>query len=179
MKKSTICTRNARTFFVRAVSVSIIDQLKLYDSFCLCLANVHLPYLLHLVFSFQLLGHAVSLRQRLHDQFHAVLCRFVNLGAILPYAHPDISAALLETVENRYFTKSLSLTRNPGRWRRFFRCSPWLAPAGRAAELCEAERGGVGIPAAVWFFGTAPPLRQCPVPGHCQLPPKGEPRDFF
>ena len=94
MKKSTICTRNARTFFVRAVSVSIIDQLKLYDSFCLCLANVHLPYLLHLVFSFQLLGHAVSLRQRLHDQFHAVLCRFVNLGAILPYAHPEMATGV-------------------------------------------------------------------------------------
>ena len=35
--------RKARTFFVRAVSVSIIYQLKLHDSFCLCLASAPLP----------------------------------------------------------------------------------------------------------------------------------------
>ena len=50
VKKSPDHTRTARTFFVRAVSVSIINQLKLYYSFRLCLASVHLPYPLHLVF---------------------------------------------------------------------------------------------------------------------------------
>ena len=40
---------NARTFFVRALSVSIINQFKPYNRFCLCLASVHLPYPFHLV----------------------------------------------------------------------------------------------------------------------------------
>ena len=74
----------------RAVSVSIINQFKLHDSFRLCLASVHLPYPSHLVFGFQFLGHAVSLRQLRHDQLHAVSCRFVNLSAILSYVHPAI-----------------------------------------------------------------------------------------
>ena len=36
----------------RAVSVSIINQFKLHDSFRLCLASVHLPYPFHLVSAF-------------------------------------------------------------------------------------------------------------------------------
>ena len=36
----------------RAVSVSIINQFKLHDSLCLCLASVHLPYPFHLVSAF-------------------------------------------------------------------------------------------------------------------------------
>ena len=43
---------------------------------------------------FQFLGHAVSLRQLRHDQLHAVSCRFVNLSAILSYAHPAIGRSL-------------------------------------------------------------------------------------
>ena len=35
--------RKARTFFVRAVSASIIDRFKFHDSFCLCLASALLP----------------------------------------------------------------------------------------------------------------------------------------
>ena len=85
----------ARTFFVRAISVSIIYQLKLHDSFCLCLASVHLPYPFHLVFSFQLFGHTVSLCQLRYDQLHAVSCRFINLGVILSYAHQPMPLLLL------------------------------------------------------------------------------------
>ena len=81
---------NARTLFVQALSVSVINQLKLHNLLCLGLASVHLPYPFHLVFGFQLFGHAVLLCQRPHDQLHAVLCRFVNLSAILSYIHPAI-----------------------------------------------------------------------------------------
>ena len=52
----------ARIYLARAGSVSIINPFKLHNSFCLCLASVHLPYPFHLVFGFQLFGHAVSLR---------------------------------------------------------------------------------------------------------------------
>ena len=45
--------------------------------------GVHLPHPFHLIIGFQLLGHAVLLCQLLHDQLHSVLCRFVNLGAML------------------------------------------------------------------------------------------------
>ena len=45
----------------RAVSVSIIYQFKLHDSFRLCLASVHLPHPFHLILGVQLFGHAVSL----------------------------------------------------------------------------------------------------------------------
>ncbi len=82
MKKSTVYTMTARTFFVRAVSVSIINQFKLHDSFCLCLASVHLPYPLHWVFCFQLLGHAVLLCRLRHDRFRAVSCDLFKPGAI-------------------------------------------------------------------------------------------------
>ena len=40
-----------------------------------------------LVFSFQLLCHAVLLCQLWHDQLHAVSCRFVDFGTMLSYAH--------------------------------------------------------------------------------------------
>ena len=36
--------RKARTFFVRAISASIIDRLKFHDSFCLFLAGAPLPH---------------------------------------------------------------------------------------------------------------------------------------
>ena len=67
---------------------SIINQFRFHNFLCLCLASVHLPHPFHLVFGFQFLGHAVSLRQLRHDQLHAVSCRFVNLSAILSYDHP-------------------------------------------------------------------------------------------
>ena len=78
----------------RAVSVSIINQFKLHDSFCLRLASVHLTHPFHLVLGFQLFGHAVSFRQIRHDQLHAVSC-FDNLGTILSYAHPLIAGGAL------------------------------------------------------------------------------------
>ena len=68
--------------------VSIINQFKLRNRFCLCVASVQQPYPFRLVFGFQLFSHAVSLRRLRHDQFHAASFRFVNLGAILSYAHP-------------------------------------------------------------------------------------------
>ena len=82
------------SIFVRAFSVSIINQLKFHNGFGLCLASVHLPYLFHLVISFQLLGHAVALFQLRHDQLHAVSCRFFNLGTILFYEHRTISMGI-------------------------------------------------------------------------------------
>ena len=104
-------SKTARTFFVRAVSVSIINQFKLYNRFCLCLASVHLPYPFHLVFGFQLFGHAVSLRQLRHDQLHAVSCRFVNLSAILSYVHPAIARAAFEYAKNNGKTRGSIVTK--------------------------------------------------------------------
>ena len=77
--------------FLPGLSRSIINQFRFHSFLCLCLASVHLPHPFHLVFGFQLLGHAVLLRQLRHDQLHAVSCRFVNLSAILSYVHPAIS----------------------------------------------------------------------------------------
>ena len=69
--------------FLPGLSRSIINQFRFHNFLCLRLASVHLPHPFHLVFSFQLLGHAVLLCQLRHDQLHAVSCRFVNLGAML------------------------------------------------------------------------------------------------
>ena len=41
----------------------IVNQFDFHNFLCLCLASVHLPHPFHLVFSFQLLGHAVLLCQ--------------------------------------------------------------------------------------------------------------------
>ena len=76
--------------FLPGLSRSIINQFRFHNLLCLCLASVHLPHPFHLIFSFQLLCHAVALRQLRHDQLHAVSCRFVNLSAILSYVHPAI-----------------------------------------------------------------------------------------
>ena len=76
--------------FLPGLPRSIINQFRFHNFLCLCLASVHLPHPFHLVFSFQLFGHAVLLCQLWHDQLHAVSCRFVNLGAILSYVHPAI-----------------------------------------------------------------------------------------
>ena len=81
--------------FLPGLPRSIINQLCFHNFLCLRLASVHLPHPFHLVFSFQLLGHAVLLCQLRHDQLHAVSCRFVNLGAILSYVHPAIWEVLL------------------------------------------------------------------------------------
>ena len=78
----------ARIYLARAGSVSIINPFKLHNSFCLCLASVHLPYPFHLVFGFQLFSHAVLLCQLWHDQLHAASCRFVDFGTMLSFAHP-------------------------------------------------------------------------------------------
>ena len=74
--------------FLPGLSHSIINQFRFHNFLCLCLASVHLPHPFHLVFGFQLFGHAVALHQLRHDQLHAISCRFVNLGAILSYLHP-------------------------------------------------------------------------------------------
>src|SRR5699024_9872974 len=68
--------------FLPGLPRSIINQLCFHNFLCLRLASVHLPHPFHLVFSFQLLGHAVLLCQLPHDQLHAVSCRFFNLGAM-------------------------------------------------------------------------------------------------
>ena len=49
--------------FLPGLSHSIINQFRFHNFLCLCLASVHLPHPFHLVFSFQLLGHAVLLCQ--------------------------------------------------------------------------------------------------------------------
>ena len=77
--------------FLPGLSHSIVNQFDFHNFLCLCLASVHLPHPLHLIFGFQLFGHAVSLRQLRHDQLHAVSCRFVNLSAILSYVHPAMA----------------------------------------------------------------------------------------
>ena len=78
--------------FLSGLSRSIINQFRFHNLLCLCLASVHLPYPFHLVFGFQLFGHAVSLRQLRHDQIHAVSCRFVDFSTILSYAHLPMNA---------------------------------------------------------------------------------------
>ena len=102
----------------RAVSVSIINQFKLHDSFCLRLASVHLTHPFHLVLGFQLFGHAVSFRQIRHDQLHAVSC-FDNLGTILSYAHPLIPAG-------SFYLLNLAM---PSRLCRLFLCSRSIVAA--------------------------------------------------
>ena len=74
--------------FLPGLSHSIINQFRFHSLLCLRLASVHLPHPFHLVFGFQLFGHAAALHQLRHDQLHAISCRFVNLGAILSYVHP-------------------------------------------------------------------------------------------
>ena len=49
--------------FLPGLSRSIINQFRFHNLLCLCLASVHLPHPFHLVFGFQLLGHAVLLCQ--------------------------------------------------------------------------------------------------------------------
>ena len=87
--------------FLPGLSRSIINQFRFHNLLCLCLASVHLPHPFHLVFSFQLLGHAVLLCQWPHDQRHAVSCRFVNLGAILSYVHPAMAGAFFFVAARR------------------------------------------------------------------------------
>ena len=86
--------------FLPGLSHSIINQFRFHNFLCLCLASVHLPHPFHLVFGFQLFGHAVALHQLRHDQLHAISCRFVNLGAILSYVHPAM-AVLFFAVERQ------------------------------------------------------------------------------
>ena len=81
--------------FLPGLPRSIVNQFRFHNLLCLCLASVHLPHPLHLIFGFQLFGHAVSLRQLRHDQLHAVSCRFVNLSAILSYVHPAMQGQYL------------------------------------------------------------------------------------
>ena len=49
--------------FLPGLPRSIINQFRFHNLLCLCLASVHLPHPFHLVFGFQLLGHAVLLCQ--------------------------------------------------------------------------------------------------------------------
>jgi len=49
--------------FLPGLPRSIINQLCFHNFLCLRLGSVHLPHPFHLVFSFQLLGHAVLLCQ--------------------------------------------------------------------------------------------------------------------
>ena len=81
--------------FLPGLPRSIINQFRFHNLLCLCLASVHLPHPFHLVFGFQLFGHAVALHQLRHDQLHAASCRFVNLSAILSYVHPAMPRCFL------------------------------------------------------------------------------------
>ena len=49
--------------FLPGLPRSIINQFRFHNLLCLCLASVYLPHPLHLVFGFQLFGHAVLLYQ--------------------------------------------------------------------------------------------------------------------
>lgn len=49
--------------FLPGLPRSIINQFRFHNFLCLCLASVHLPHPFHLVFGFQLFGHAVLLCQ--------------------------------------------------------------------------------------------------------------------
>ena len=49
--------------FLPGLPRSIINQFRFHNLLCLCLASVHLPHPFHLVFGFQLFGHAVLLCQ--------------------------------------------------------------------------------------------------------------------
>ena len=49
--------------FLSGLSRSIINQFRFHNLLRLRLASVHLPYPFHLVFGFQMLGHAVLLCQ--------------------------------------------------------------------------------------------------------------------
>ena len=82
--------------FLPGLPRSIVNQFRFHNLLCLCLASVHLPHPFHLVFGFQLFGHAVLLCQQPHDQLHAVLCRFVNLSAILSYVHPAMPGGFFD-----------------------------------------------------------------------------------
>ena len=77
--------------FLPGLPRSIVYQFRFHSVLCLCLASVHLPHPFHLIFGFQLFGHAVALHQLRHDQLHAISCRFVNLIAILSYVHPAMA----------------------------------------------------------------------------------------
>ena len=87
--------------FLPGLPRSIVNQFCFHNFLCLRLASVHLPHPFHLVFGFQLFGHAVSFRQLRHDQLHAVSCRFVNLSAILSYVHPAIPAGAFFCMRSR------------------------------------------------------------------------------
>ena len=76
--------------FLPGLSRSIINQFRFHSLLCLRLASVHLPHPFHLVFSFQLLCHAVLLCQLWHDQLHAVSCRFIDFGTMLFCRHRPI-----------------------------------------------------------------------------------------
>ena len=95
--------------FLPGLPRSIINQFRFHNFLCLCLASVHLPHPFHLVFGFQLLGHAVLLCQLRHDQLHAVSCRFVNLSAILSYVHPAITLVLITAAASTCFCGSFLL----------------------------------------------------------------------
>ena len=56
-------TKKSPNSFLSGLPRSIINQFRFHDFLCLCLASVHLPHPFHLVFGFQLLGHAVLLCQ--------------------------------------------------------------------------------------------------------------------
>ena len=96
--------------FLSGLPHSIVNQFDFHNFLCLCLASVHLPYPFHLVFGFQLFGHAVLLCQWPHDQLHAVSCRFVNLSAILSYVHPAIFPGPLYEYWRAYPLKPLSIS---------------------------------------------------------------------
>ena len=49
--------------FLPGLPRSIINQFRFHNFLCLRLASVHLPHPFHLVFGFQLFGHAVLLCQ--------------------------------------------------------------------------------------------------------------------
>ena len=83
--------------FLPVLPRSIVNQFRFHNflCLCLCLASVHLPHPFHLILSFQLFGHAVSLRQLRHNQLHAVSRRFVDFGTMLFYRHHPIAGGVV------------------------------------------------------------------------------------
>ena len=126
--------------FLPGLSRSIINQFRFHNLLCLCLASVHLPHPFHLVFSFQLLCHAVLLCQLWHNQLHAVSCRFVNLSAILSYVHPAMSGGLLYTggfpwrMNRPYFSNTFATSSSKSR---MFRC--WGQMSSHWPHLRQSE----------------------------------------
>ena len=123
--------------FLPGLSRSIINQFRFHSLLCLRLASVHLPHPFHLVFSFQLLGHAVSLCQWPHDQLHAVSCRFIDFGTMLFCRHRPIHRVFFFA----NYTESCGILWRGGGVLRRCAATPHPPPSGAPSPQGEGLRG--------------------------------------